>query len=808
MRIFFIAALTILFSLNLLAEDKFVIEGRILDKSNDKIIPGAGIRIANTNRGTYSSSKGKFRILVGKGDTLHIRSIGYSPISIVTKESQSNLDIKLEPMPVRKGNVDVTADITPEQIIERVIKNKNDNLKKLKTFSGELYSKLLLELGGTVLSASTTDNGFSVSSTISGGDKDVSDSRRYIIMETYSDVKKDYDKNINKTTILKRRQTANIPSDQNLMAITEFVSFYDDEINFLNTKIPSPIGVDALSSYNFKLKDRILQYDRYIYVIDVEPASEIYPRFEGEIRVIEGTYNITEIDLKPSATTFIPFFKDVSIKQQYSESTEKVWYPSFLDVAAKAKIEVLKGFIDFDADIKVTSIFSDAKINQPLPDSLYKNEIPQNLSRSFRRIEVAPLADTKDTIFWQQNSLRELSDKEVEIYSRVDSAVKSDSSFLKSGSREPKNFSFDVMPYLDFNRVSSVSLGLSPKAGIYGFELYGTGYFSFGLQDWYGNVGLKLPRYYLFGQKLELSTEIYSNQGVFGTSPGVYPRIINTVAAALVHEDYFDYYQKEGFSANLDIDNSYFKLNLQAEFDRQYFLDKNTDKSIFENYTWRENLRAWQGDYQAAKFQFTTGNVNLFSLREKFETELNINGFYGKEKNAGIEFNGISGRMIMSIPTFSTGYNPMSLLLSVSGGITSDNTPVQYQHRMATRLFLLNNIGNFYTAPLGVYGGNQYYSVQANYNLTDLWWRWLGLPTYEGRGVDLLIGGTWGVFENTTSSLYRPTGKDGYSEVGFGFSRIPTFVSNVIYWSLDWRFGIGPETAGRTGGAVTVSLPF
>jgi hypothetical protein len=127
---------------------------------------------------------------------------------------------------------------------------------------------------------------------------------------------------------------------------------------------------------------------------------------------------------------------------------------------------------------------------------------------------------------------------------------------------------------------------------------------------------------------------------------------------------------------------------------------------------------------------------------------------------------------------------------------------------MGSRLFIFNKMGNFFTAPIGYYGGDEYYSAQSLYNLSDLWWRWLGLPTYEGRGLDLTIGGTFGRFYNNTSSVYKSTGDDGYTEAGFGFSRIPTFFSNLIFWSFDLRFGIGPNAEGRTGGAVSVTLPF
>jgi len=69
-----------LLSVELLSEDRFVIEGIVKDKSSGKIIPGTGIRIAGTNRGTYTSSKGLFRLYVTSGD-FAVKSIVYAPVT-------------------------------------------------------------------------------------------------------------------------------------------------------------------------------------------------------------------------------------------------------------------------------------------------------------------------------------------------------------------------------------------------------------------------------------------------------------------------------------------------------------------------------------------------------------------------------------------------------------------------------------------------------------------------------------------------------------------------------------------------------
>jgi hypothetical protein len=118
-------------------------------------------------------------------------------------------------------------------------------------------------------------------------------------------------------------------------------------------------------------------------------------------------------------------------------------------------------------------------------------------------------------------------------------------------------------------------------------------------------------------------------------------------------------------------------------------------------------------------------------------------------------------------------------------------------------------MGYFYTTPICHYGGNEFYVGQVNFNLTDIWWRALWLPLYEGRGPDLILKAISGKFENQTQKgIYNNTNGNFYSEIGFGLRRIPTFISNIFYLGLDCHWGVGPVASGLFGWNLTVTLPF
>ena len=399
-----------LFIMNIAAAD-YSVKGIVLDKETGKAVPGASIRIEGTNKGTYSSSGGKFKLPFIQGNIiLNINSIGYESSKIkINENNRDTLVIRLNPSSVRLEGIEKTAAIEPEEIIKRAISRKQENLSKLKTFKGLLYSKLVFEMNGAPFSNASKDgNNIVINAAV--GDKKENDKFQYFILESFSDVMKDYDKKITRSYIKQRKQTANISPNNNVMSITDFVNFYDENINFINTEMITPLNKDALSYYNFRIIEKTILGDRYVYILEVKPKTELIPLFEGTIKIVEGTYNLVELDLKTSKQTAIAFIRDVSLTQKFTEAEKDIWHPSMLEVKGKANVEAVKGLIDIEMDLTATSIYNELQVNIPLPDSIYGTNLKSTTT-------VEKTADSAKKEFWEQNSMREISDREKEFYS-------------------------------------------------------------------------------------------------------------------------------------------------------------------------------------------------------------------------------------------------------------------------------------------------------------------------------------------------------------------------------------------------------
>ena len=799
MRLIFFILTAFLLSSILLNAKEITLQGIIIDSQNGAPVPGATIRMADGSRGTYSNSRGEYRLRVEENTNLLIRSLGYESTNITAKSGNDNIDVKLKPSSVLLSGVKVVGDITVEEIIKRTIARKEENLEKIKTFSGLLYSKLSVEMDGSAFTSAESD-GNSMTLGASIGEK-APEKFKMFVLETFARNFRDKEKEVSHTSILQRRQTKNIEPQDNMLAIGEFINFYDDEFNFLQVKLGSPVGEDALDNYDFELRGRTTLDDRYVYIIDIQPSSSLFPGFQGTIKIVEESYDLVEVDVSPAENTEIPFFEGLHINEKFEEFSRGIWFPSFLNVSAKLGVDVIKGLMDIKADINSTSIYSEVEINKALPDSIYKEDIPW--------IAVTETADSMKIDFWEKNSLREITPREMEMYQQVDSLVAKDSSD-KEGN---KSVSFDWMPDLDFNRSASVVLGLKGSLDFWKIDNNMVASFSFGQQEFIGYFDSKiyLPYTRLGGR---IYSDYYTNRG-FGRDR----ELDDIAAAALLHYDVFDYHKRDGFGLYLDTYRYWgFDLFGYVDFSRQYSMNKTTNKSLFSSKKWRDNPEITEGSFRDAhaKLSYEFGDASGFLGDFAFSAD--IEAHYGESEENALTYRYARGKLNIFMPLIPTGYNPISLDITALGGKGSDNLPLQQQFAMPTWEMFRETKDNFLSAPFGVFGGSEFFSFHGELDLTDIWWRAIGLPKFNGRGINLLLRASAGKYfggDIVYKDYYLPingkyvsTNGEFYSEIGFSLSRIPIYISNVAYLRFDAGWGIGPIGSGNFGSTVSVSLPF
>jgi outer membrane lipoprotein-sorting protein len=803
---FFIAVLFLvtIFSFSnqiIAAETTFTLQGTITDGDTKQPIIGASLRVLDTRYGTYSGVSGFFRIALPKGNyTIEIKSLGYQSRTFPVSEETSTLTVQLRPSAVKLQTVQVTADIDADNVIRRAIERKEENLKKISTFTGSLYSKLNLELNGKGLNALPTGRsggngrvqgrGGSVGISSDGS---LDERNSFFIAETFSKVYRDNIQKRYHAEILQRRQTANIEKQQNLIAIGNFVSFYDESIKIVSADILSPLSKDPFDRYKFTLKERTTLGDKFVYVIDVEPKSEIFPAFKGTLKIIEGTYNLVEADLSPSETTALSFVKNLRFVQKFDEIQKEIWQPTYLRTTAKAQIEVLKGFVEFGADFTATSIYSEMKINEQIPDSIFDSDKP--------RITVSPTADSTKTEFWENNALQELTDKEKEIYHRIDSIVIANPS--DTTGKSPTTYSID--PMIDFNRIGSITVTAQPHFNSHYFQADANAGYSLGIHRFVGEISTTL--FWDSSRRFSVKSKMFSQLNRTSLDR-TYSPFVNSLAAAFEHQDYYDYFRNDGFALGASAALFGVRMNTLYEQTRQFSTTRLAPRSIFQEGGWRSNPTITEGSYSTLTVGIQSGNIAALGFTGKPQFELKAAAFYGEEYNRSLPFRAVEASLETMLPLIPTGYSPVSVRLQVAAGVASGDIPLQYQFRQRVQLAQLVSFGNMVSAPIGKFGGTEYSTVNAEINLTDVAWRSVGLPLYDGRGIDIIVAGASGRWKNHQQIGYLPTGNDWYSEIGFGLARIPTFFSNLIFLRFDARWGIGNIAAGNFGWGLGITLPF
>ncbi|MFN3781270.1 MAG: DUF5686 family protein, partial [Candidatus Kapaibacteriota bacterium] len=255
----------------------FAIIGKVLDAVSSKPIAGASVQISNSNKGTYTTGSGFFKLPnVSVGNRITIQSIGYEQKAFeITHTISDTILIFLNPMPVQLAEVEKVGEIEVEEIIRRAIKKKKENLIKFKTLQANLYSKLSIEfqsLGFEISGGGQNQEENVIRARARKTSKKDTIAQEFVknfILENYSNLYVDYENKVQFSEITHRRQTANIPSALNTFVLKEFLNFYDETIRISNTEFVTPLSEKALSYYRFELLGKEFYGDLYVYNIKV-----------------------------------------------------------------------------------------------------------------------------------------------------------------------------------------------------------------------------------------------------------------------------------------------------------------------------------------------------------------------------------------------------------------------------------------------------------------------------------------------------------------------------------------------------------
>lgn len=831
-------------------QQSFLIEGTI-ENPERQGISGASLRITGTNQGTYSDGRGRFRLpSASKEVIVKISSLGYEAREILLS-ADSLQTIVLTPLPIRLQNVEVTAGISAEEIMRKAIQNKSQNLRTLQSLARRVYTKLQVSSSFKVIFDKPRTDKF--------------------MTETVAQVYEQFTpKRSSHTVILQRRQTANFPQQANITTITETVNLLDDEIVLGTTRLRSPLASTALSFYDYEISERkaysgkSAQFNgNTVYVLHFKPKSRTFPGFEGTIAIIDGAFAPVAAEFTPSKTTALPAITDLRYAQTFEpfgDSTRALWLATYSRVSGSASANL--GIADANFDLNLQSIVSNVEVSQSLPAAA----VLPSATTSFRNIQrknnpirsaklsdssvitLAPTIDSVDMQFWKTAALLEYTAAEDSLYRATDSIAQAR---IKAGKRTitqifdstltaAENTLFiqqSSIPYftqnslLRFQLGSATTLGFSPilmqprtTGRVYGIET---------ALDWnQSSVRADImtsERWEWFGA-LRLVQRIVGNDvGGFAVIGDAFSRVrsfqprpleglgwIGTATDFALFERHYDFYREEGFGVG--IKGALGRL-LEASITGQLLRTSAMSIPGSAPQHTRNNLAAANSDFRVLRGEIAwnpsaiapsgailTSDTTVFTAR--------ITGVMGEDILLPRPFTKWEASATLIQPTFFTGYAPMCLVLSARAGMASEFAPPQERFILFRRYPYLGNVGDFLTPEISSIGGTRMMSLRVEHNFSDIAWRACGLPTYKGRGLELIAHGGTALFEQNPTwqpSEGNPSASNGwYSELGFGIGRIPLFLIDFVTLRFDaaWSLGTNANAAdtGRFGWSVAVQI--
>lgn len=789
---FCLAALLLTLTLPSVAQQT-VWTGIVRDSANGEPINGASIRVQGRNSGTYSRSGGTFRLPLPSGTyTLNVRSVGYGERSITITPAVTAVEVRLPMQSVLKSGVTVVGDINADEVIRRAVARKEENAARIATLVSSVYSKLRLDVA------------------VNG----LNDDDRSSIMETFSKIYEQRQPVEKKHVVLQqRRQTKNIGAAQNLAVFDDFFDFTRDEVNILNTRLVTPLGADALDEYTYKILSKRSLGDQMVYEISFEPKARIFPGFEGSLVIVEGSYQVIDAKFAPTDETAFPFLKHLKYEQHY-DRVDSVWVPTFQLMSADVGATVIAGVLGVKANAVMQTYVSDVIVNQPIDDTLLAPQQPTSISvnvntrgrRSRTNVGVTngnmtiePDVDSAKPEFWDQHVFAEQSEEEKKVYREQDSITDAESKRPRDTSDAAGRFSLGglgltINPYFNRTPLTGAMFGgeLGLATGPVAFKLLG----AWGQQ---GRLGGKASATWsiidTMRTTLQASASIFSEYRTLQEQRSVTKRFTTLNLTNLLYASYFDFYRTDGFDVGVHFAQRRFSASV-------LYTQSNVIPLSVLYPPDRAVLSADPGSYSTVAATVGLGEPSLIDniLGTGWPVHGSVTAMAGVEQRSQRTFTTVEGNIGAAIPTFPTGYTPMQLILDVRAGWASEQTPSQYRYYAMKRFPVFGTVSDLATIPVNGLIGNDYVSVHAEHNFSDMWWRLIGLPTFNKRGPDLIV----------EANAARYASAQWYTEAGVALARIPTFISDFIYLRFDALWPVGPQALqrGSFGWALTVSSPF
>jgi len=776
--LFLILTVIVFFTGNVYSQT-YEVSGMISDFKTNKPLEYVTVKLADTTYGTTSEKNGEYFIRLKPGEyNLIFSYIGYftDTTYILVEDKDISRNIFLSPSEILTESIEVYGEDPAYEIIRRAISYKKEFKKTLNEYEYSAFSKFVIRSNQADVPPPTVD----------GKPPDKDQLGIFGILES---VTKGYFKkpDLQKQIVISKKETANITRG---FALPLIINFYDEEIDFNEFRIPTPLSDNAFDHYDYKLIGTTSIDSTLIYKIKVINRSESVPQLRGTVYIADSIYSLMSVDMfnndaaKPLGINKINFKQKFSPFEDSKNNNEKFWMPTDVQIFADGSF---LGLLKFEAE--VFSIVSNYELNKKAPPGIFDDIV----------IKILPDAE-KDSAYWAKNELLKNTPEEKNAYKQIEIDDEIKSRTLNIGLNAisyGKKFSSNPVSYYLFNRVEGSALAFNLNYREPFRRRTAGGFFRYGFSDKKSKYELNYSQRFFNDRRLTLYGSAFQNTIIMAYRETIPFQILdNTLKSLFDKKDNFDYFYSTGY----DIGANYrFIPQLSALL--EYRQAKQTTAYKNTNYSIRK---------QDVEF-INNPPINDAFLRT-IDTKLIIN----PNKFRGIDWGDgdISRFRISNFPLFRIGFTYsgkdlgstyeyrkfygnfggktyinafMNIKYEIGGEIMTGQVPYQSLGYFNSRSGTIDIDNAFMATDYNEFRGDQFYYLNFQNNFGKLLWGRIpvlnnfNLIGFFNAGRNFISAENYelAAFKNFTIS-------DGiYMEAGFGINRILDIFRLDFAWRLN-----------------------
>lgn len=351
------------------AQNKLKIHGIVRDSKTNEPIPFADVMIKNTNIGTSTSTKGRFKLQITKNikDTLIISFLGYYDYQIPFSKinPKRNIKVWLSPEFTELDEVVIKPGENPAHpILRNIIKNRKiNNPRRSKNITYNQYNKHLIFIKDIDTSIYKSklfkqykklflkQKNKKLSIPIYFSEKNT----KHIRTRKF---KKDtcINQKVNNISFLDIDEIKGYKED-----ISQDIDIYKNQFNILSRGYISPISSMGLIHYKYYLTDSIPTKDGILYKIKFKPKNAKDPVFKGYFITSKKYWDIKEIKAELGKTANVNFLSKLKLSYKYDRTSQNTNFFKEKDIEVEFIYNKKKVGKQTSVSIRDVSIFDNLK---------------------------------------------------------------------------------------------------------------------------------------------------------------------------------------------------------------------------------------------------------------------------------------------------------------------------------------------------------------------------------------------------------------------------------------------------------------